>query len=29
MHAVGMKVQVDDGRVTGYQVDMKLTFVVD
>lgn len=24
-----MKVQVEDGRVVGYQVDMKLTFVVD
>jgi dodecin len=24
-----MKVQVDDNRVTGYQVDLKVTFVVD
>jgi flavin-binding protein dodecin len=24
-----MKVQVADGRVEGYQVDLKLTFVVD
>lgn len=24
-----MKVQITDGQVTGYQVDMKLTFVVD
>ncbi len=24
-----MKVQVDEGRVAGYQVDMKVTFVVD
>jgi len=24
-----MKVQVEDGKVAGYQVDMKLTFVVD
>lgn len=24
-----MKVQITDGRVTGYQVDMKLTFIVE
>lgn len=24
-----MKVQITDGRITGYQVDMKMTFVVD
>ena len=24
-----MKVQVTDGQITGYQVDMKITFVVD
>lgn len=24
-----MKVQVSDGQITGYQVDMKITFVVD
>lgn len=24
-----MKVQITDGQVTGYQVDMKLTFIVE